>query len=142
MIAFARRAARLPYFAAALAAACTDHPSGPAPLSNPQRATPYIPHTRIYYLAAEDTSWNYAPLGRDPVYDRALPAPWGTATVYAKAHYVQYSDSTFTTRIPQPEWQGILGPMIRGVVGDTLKVVFHNRTSQPLSIHPHGWSPF
>jgi len=28
--------------------------------------------------------------------------------------------------------------MIRGVVGDTIKVVFLNRTAQPLSIHPHG----
>src|SRR2546421_2726720 len=138
MIAFANRETRLLFYAAVMVGACTDHPSGPASLSHPQRVTRYIPHVRTYYVAAEDTTWNYAPLGSDPVYGRALPAPWGTQTVYAKAHYVQYSDSTFTTRVPAPAWQGILGPMIRGVVGDTLKVVFHNRTGTALSIHPHG----
>jgi len=138
MIAFANRETRLLCYAAVLAAACTDQPVGVAPHAGPQRVTPYIPHTRTYYVAAEDTNWNYAPLGSDPVYGRSLPEPWGTQTVYAKARYVQYTDSTFTTRVPQPAWQGILGPMIRGVVGDTLKVVFHNCTNQPLSIHPHG----
>src|SRR2546429_7985318 len=137
MLGFARRAARLLFGAAVLVVACTDQRRGLRSLSDPQRVSPYTPPPRIYYLAAEDTNWNYAPLGRDPVYDRSLPAPWGTTTVYAKARYVQYTDSTFTARVPQPAWQGILGPMIRGVVGDTLKVVFRNRTSQPLSIHPH-----
>ena len=138
MIAFATRETWLRFGAALLVAACTDHPSGPGPLASPQRVSPYIPHTRVYYIAAEDTSWNYAPLGRDPVYHQPLPAPWGATTVYHKSRYVQYADSTFTTRVPQPAWQGILGPMIRGVVGDTLEVMFHNRTSRPLSMHPHG----
>jgi FtsP/CotA-like multicopper oxidase with cupredoxin domain len=121
-----------------IGAACRDDASGPGSAPALQRTTPYVARTRIYYVAAEDTMWNYAPLGTDPVFARALPAPWGTQTVYPKQHYVQYSDSSFTTRVPHPAWAGILGPVIRGVVGDTLKVVFRNRTAGPLSIHAHG----
>ena len=33
---------------------------------------------------------------------------------------------------------GMMGPVIRAVVGDTIKVVFRNNTSFPASIHPHG----
>ena len=33
---------------------------------------------------------------------------------------------------------GILGPQIRGVVGDTIVVHFLNRTDRKLSMHPHG----
>jgi len=100
--------------------------------------TPYVPRTRTYYVAAEDTLWDYAPLGKDPVFDRPLAEPWGKRTRYPKQRYVGYTDSTFTTPLPAPAWQGILGPRLRGVVGDTLRVVFHNRAGIPLSMHPHG----
>jgi hypothetical protein len=30
----------------------------------------YVPRTRVYYMAAEDIDWNYAPLGVDPVMGR------------------------------------------------------------------------
>ncbi|PYV48720.1 MAG: hypothetical protein DMG94_02750 [Acidobacteria bacterium] len=33
---------------------------------------------------------------------------------------------------------GILGPVLRAEVGDTIKVVFKNNASRPYSIHPHG----
>lgn len=102
------------------------------------RTAAYVPRTRVYYVAAEDVQWDYAPLRTDPLFDRPVPEPWGQQTVYAKQRYVQYTDGTFTTPTPQPSWQGILGPMLRGVVGDTLKVVFQNNASRPLSMHPHG----
>src|SRR2546423_14263253 len=120
MLAFAKRETRLLFGAAVLVVACTDQPSGLGSLSDPQRVSPYTPHPRIYYLAEEDTNWNYAPLGRDPVYDRSLPAPWGTTTASATARYVQSTDTPFTTRAPQPAWQGLLGPLLRGVVGGAL----------------------
>jgi len=121
-----------------LVARCTDSPAGTARDTEVGRAARYFPHTRTYYVAAEDVSWDYAPLGTDPVFGRPLPEPWGVQTVYAKQHYVQYTDSTFTSPVSQPAWQGILGPMLHAVVGDTMKVVFRNRTAGPLSIHPHG----
>ena len=98
----------------------------------------YVPRTRVYYMAAEDIDWNYAPLGVDPVMGRPLPTPWGRKVVYHKAHYVRYTDSTFTARIPAPPSEGILGPMIHGVVGDTLQIVFQNNSSLPASMHAHG----
>jgi len=33
---------------------------------------------------------------------------------------------------------GMMGPVIRAVVGDTIKVVFRNNTDFPASVHPHG----
>src|SRR6185295_18416878 len=33
---------------------------------------------------------------------------------------------------------GILGPVLRGLVGEYLLVTFLNRTDRPLSMHPHG----
>jgi FtsP/CotA-like multicopper oxidase with cupredoxin domain len=33
---------------------------------------------------------------------------------------------------------GILGPLLRAEVGDTIKVVFRNNAGRPYSMHPHG----
>ena len=107
-------------------AGCRDTSGGPVSPVEQGRPARYTPTTRIYYVAAEDVDWNDAPLDSDPVFGRPLPEPWGVQTVHAKQRYVQYTDGTFTTTVPQPAWQGILGPMIRGVVGDTIKVVFHD----------------
>ena len=96
------------------------------------------PKTITYFVAAEPVDWNYAPLGRDPAFDRSIPEPWGTRLVYPKVRYHQYADDRFTTRLETPPWAGILGPTLRATVGDTLKVVFLNRTDRPLSMHPHG----
>ena len=98
----------------------------------------YVPQTRGYFVAAEHVNWNYAPLGGDPVFDQEIPDPFGHTLEYEKIRYIQYTDATFTTQVQQPAWIGILGPTIRGVVGDTLKVTFLNRTDRHLSMHPHG----
>lgn len=104
------------------------------------QASGYQPRTRSYYVAAEEVNWNYAPLDSDPVFGRPLPEPWGLQTVYPKQRYVQYTDASFSTPVPQPPDRGILGPMLRAVVGDTVEVVFLNRTGNPVSMHPHGLS--
>ena len=109
--------------------------------SNAPTQAAYRPRTRHYYVAAEDTVWDFAPLNYDSVYGQPVPSPWGDSLRYHKVRYVQYTDQTFTTPVPQPQWQGILGPMLRGVVGDTLKVTFLNRAPyyhQSFSMHPHG----
>lgn len=95
-------------------------------------------HVRRYYIAAEPTVWNYAPLDYDPTANKPLPAPWNSNPSYAKYRYFQYTDATFTKRVPQAPWLGILGPVIHAVVGDTIVVTFLNRTDRPLSMHPHG----
>jgi manganese oxidase len=99
---------------------------------------PCIAATRHYYIAAEDVSWDYAPSGRDLLHGRPIPQPWAKQTRWPKTRYLEYTDTTFSVRKPQPEWLGILGPIIRAEVGDEIVVEFLNRSRQPHSIHPHG----
>jgi hypothetical protein len=93
---------------------------------------------RHYYIAAEDVTWDYAPSGRDLIHGRNIPAPWNSQTRYKKTRYIEYTDSSFAVRKPQPDWLGILGPVIRAEVGDTVLVEFLNRTQSQHSMHPHG----
>lgn len=93
---------------------------------------------RQYYIAAEDVSWDYAPSGRNLMHGGTIPAPWRQQTRWNKTRYIEYTDDTFAVRKPQPEWLGILGPIIRAEVGDTVEVHFLNRSQQPHSMHPHG----
>jgi hypothetical protein len=61
-------------------------------------------------------------------------------SVYKKARYVRYTDASFSTPFPytDPELDhlGLLGPVIAGEVGDTLRVTFRNNAQYPFSIHP------
>lgn len=98
----------------------------------------YAPRVRTYYVAAEKVVWDYAPTGRDLMNDVAVPSPWGDQTVYDKVRYVEYTDDSFKTKKSQDSHLGILGPIIRGVEGDTIKVVFRNNAEKPYSMHPHG----
>jgi hephaestin len=105
---------------------------------------------RVYYVAAEELTWDYAPTGTDQITGQpfdAVSRPFmeaGPRTIgrkYKKALYREYTDSTFRTLKPRaPQWEhlGFLGPMIRAEVGDTIRVVFRNNTRIPVSMHPHG----
>jgi hypothetical protein len=99
---------------------------------------PCMAANRHYYIAAEDLTWDYAPSGRDLIHGGVIPRPWTLQTQWPKTRYIEYTDSTFSTRKPQAEWLGILGPVIRAEVGDTIVVDFINRGQTPHSIHPHG----
>lgn len=101
------------------------------------------PRVRHYFVAAEEVTWDFAPSGRNLVMDHggkgsAIPAPWAKNTRHKKLQYVEYTDDTFTTRKPQPEWLGILGPILRAETGDVLRVHFLNRTRGHYGMHPHG----
>ncbi len=105
---------------------------------------------RTYYVAAEEVEWDYAPLGIDMTTGKAFegtaeaytqPGPNRIGRVYRKALYREYTDGTFATRkprLPQDEYLGLLGPILRAEVGETIKVVFKNNASRPFSMHPHG----
>jgi len=93
---------------------------------------------RTYFIAAEDVSWDYAPSGHDLIDGLPIPLPWRNRTVWPKTRYIEYTDATFSVRKPQPEWIGIMGPVIRGEVGDKIVVHFLNRTQKEHSMHPHG----
>jgi len=94
--------------------------------------------TRHYFIAAEDVSWDYAPSKRDLIHGSHIPMPWGQQTQWPKTRFIEYTDSSFSVRTPQPEWLGILGPVIRAEVGDTIVVEFLNRSIRVHNIHPHG----
>jgi hypothetical protein len=91
---------------------------------------------RTYYIAAEPTMWDYAPLG----FDGCSGGPWsedqltfvqttnGTmGSQYKKGLFREYTDATFKTRKPHPPEYGILGPIIRAEVGDKIVVHFKNK---------------
>src|ERR1700745_4066520 len=105
---------------------------------------------RTYYVAAEETEWDYAPLGIDMNTGKPFEGTAAAYTqrgpnhighIYRKAVYREYTDGTFTTRkprAPQDEYLGLLGPILRAEVGDTLKIVFKNKASRPYSVSlPH-----
>ena len=100
----------------------------------------YQPRIRRYFVAAENVQWDYAPSGENLIHREKGLGVWGEQTVYDKVRYVGYTDPSFTTRLEEEEHLGILGPIIRGVVGDTIEVVFKNNGDEPYSIHPHGVS--
>ena len=95
-------------------------------------------HVREYYSAAEVVDWNYAPSGLELMHGEDVPYPWGLHPHWNKTRYIEYTDGTFSHRKPQPEWLGILGPIIRAEVGDTVIVHFRNLASGYHSIHVHG----
>jgi manganese oxidase len=94
--------------------------------------------TRRYYIAAEDVTWDYAPSGQNLLTGAPLSLPWRGRTRWPKTRFVEYTDSTFSTKKLEPSWLGILGPVIRGEVGDDFVIEFLNRSSRLHSIHPHG----
>jgi FtsP/CotA-like multicopper oxidase with cupredoxin domain len=94
--------------------------------------------TRHYYIAAESELWDYAPRGMQMMCSRALPPPVAAQPRASKIRHVQYTDDSFEARVMQNPRLGILGPVLRGVVGEYFAVTFLNRTEWPLSMHPHG----
>ncbi len=64
-------------------------------------------------------------------------------TTYKKTLFQEYTSASFTVKKPRAakwEHQGFLGPIIRAEVGDTIRVVFKNKTltDRGFSMHPHG----
>jgi manganese oxidase len=103
-----------------------------------------------YYVAADEVDWNYTPSGVDKMMGMEFTGYSKVFTerglhrigsVYRKALYREYTDESFTKLKPRaPEWEhlGMLGPVLRAEVGDTIRVVFKNNASHPFTMHPHG----
>jgi len=95
--------------------------------------------TKHYYIAAEPEQWDFMPSGSDVVCGMPVPLPVAANHRVWKARYFQYTDGTFTKRVPQTARLGILGPVLRGVVGEYIEVTFLNRARGGVfSMHPHG----
>lgn len=113
---------------------------------------------RHYWIKAEEVQWDYMPswptnlmFGNDLTGDIFTDPDYADGfkgRVYWKAVYRQYSKNfeelidgaNAATRGPgmPNEHLGIVGPVIRAQVGDTIIVHFKNETGIDTSIHPHG----
>ncbi|XP_036368009.1 hephaestin-like protein [Octopus sinensis] len=109
--------------------------------------------TRYYYIAAVEVQWEFAPLKRGIITGEEITDPDSEGyvyvrktgnyigSVYKKAVYREFTDETFTKMVHRGERDihlDLLGPMIKGEIGDTIKVVFKNKASRPYSMHPQG----
>ncbi|XP_059912863.1 ferroxidase HEPHL1 isoform X2 [Gadus macrocephalus] len=105
---------------------------------------------RQYYVAAEEVTWDYGPSGLDNINMINLTNSQSPSELYfgrtagriggryLKAVFRAYTDSTFTSRKPSDKHMGILGPVLRGELGDTISVTFRNKASRNYGIQPHG----
>jgi len=94
--------------------------------------------TRTYYIGADEVVWNYAPAGFNRITGKPFDdvastyvksGPGRIGSRYLKCLYRGYTDATFRHLQPRPSaeaYLGLLGPVIRAQVGDTIKVVFRN----------------
>ena len=106
--------------------------------------------TRTYFISADEVVWDYTPTHHNGItgepfdatadtYVRSGPGRIGSR--YAKCLYRGYTDGSFdqrTVRSADEAYLGMLGPIIRAEVGDTIKVVVRNACPFPTSVHPHG----
>ncbi|XP_029459292.1 coagulation factor V [Rhinatrema bivittatum] len=87
-----------------------------------------------YFIAAEEVVWDYTfsfPENADRSFCQQKK-------LYKKAVFRQYTDGSFSKRVDNSVEAGILGPIIRAQVRDSVKIVFRNMASRPYSIYPHG----
>ncbi|KAM7407046.1 hypothetical protein PAMA_002993 [Pampus argenteus] len=100
----------------------------------------------IYYIAAEEIVWDYAPnmhkhIDEDYKFQYLKQSPTRIGGKYKKAVYTMYKNESFTERSENKQRKnelGILGPVIRAQIRDVIKVVFKNMASRPYSIYPQG----
>ncbi|RXM92893.1 Hephaestin [Acipenser ruthenus] len=135
---------------------CNEHlPAGLGALFNVKKCTKMssVNHltekVRKYFIAAQQVLWNYGSSRTEKDVGQALEMDHSYSVrgedrlggVYWKAKYVEYTDERFDTeklRSTSEEHLGILGPVIKAEVGDTILVTFLNRASRAYSIQPHG----
>uniref|UniRef100_A0AAY5EHU5 ferroxidase n=1 Tax=Electrophorus electricus TaxID=8005 RepID=A0AAY5EHU5_ELEEL len=85
---------------------------------------------RSYFITAEEVDWDYAAQKERP-------------TLFKKVAFRAYLDSSFTTphiRGELDEHLGILGPVIKAEIDETIYIVFRNLASRPYSLHVNGVS--
>jgi len=105
---------------------------------------------RTYYIAADEVIHDYAPLGFNAIFGEPFTPEEADFTVrtenrigsqYIKCLYREYTSSSFKTLIkrePKEQYLGFLGPVIRGEVGDTIKIVYKNNCKFPNNINSAG----
>ncbi|KAI4792102.1 hypothetical protein KUCAC02_033611 [Chaenocephalus aceratus] len=96
------------------------------------------PDVRTYFIAAEEVDWDYGGYGQRRQ-DKSEQN--SRETKFTKVVFRGYMDSSFSTpdiRGEMDEHLGILGPVIKAEVGQSIMVVFMNKGRRPYSLHPNG----
>ncbi|XP_028650392.1 ceruloplasmin [Erpetoichthys calabaricus] len=105
--------------------------------------------TRKYYLGIEEIEWDYAPSKINLILNKPvaedehaaiflLPGPDRIGSIYKKAVFQQFTNSSYKEKIQKQEWLGFLGPILAAEEGDTVIVHLKNFASRPYSLHSHG----
>ena len=117
--------------------------SKPATAPEPEGGPPAVDGVRTYYVGIDEVEWDYAPRGINgltgmPFTPAQQPyvynAPDRIGAKNMKVLYREYTDATFKTlKTGSGAWAhlGAVGPVLRGVVGETIRVVARNATSRP-----------
>lgn len=104
----------------------------------------------VTYIGIDTVDWDYDPIQADGLTGTVLTpaqqlyvynAPDRIGSKYEKILYREYADGSFSRLKPRPpEWVhlGLLGPVLRGEVGDVLRIVVRNDSASPHGLHPHG----
>ncbi|OCT65628.1 hypothetical protein XELAEV_18041868mg [Xenopus laevis] len=80
-----------------------------------------------HYIAAVEVNWDYVPSKDDE------------SSSYIKAVFQEFTDARFLhPKVSELDGTGILGPVLRGEVGDEIQIVFKNLASRPYNMHPQG----
>ncbi|XP_035994746.1 coagulation factor V [Fundulus heteroclitus] len=98
------------------------------------------PNVKTYFIAAEEVEWDYAGYGqrRQEKSQQSM-----RETKFTKVIFRGYLDSSFRTpdlRGEMDEHLGILGPLIKAEVEQSIMIVFRNNGNRPYSLHPNGVS--
>ncbi|XP_040178734.1 coagulation factor VIII [Rana temporaria] len=102
-----------------------DDPTHVDPRSHSKRN----PVTWVHYIAAIEVDWDYQPTRNDK------------RNRFTKVLYREFTNSEFTHQKPSEiPGTGILGPVLRGEVGDQIKIVFKNLAHRPFNLYPQGLS--
>ncbi|XP_042593889.1 coagulation factor VIII-like [Cyprinus carpio] len=100
------------------------------------------PKVWVHYIAAEEMDWDYSSQSGDRTSSSSAAGsewfrkgPQRLGGVYKKVAFVEYTDKTFTKKTTG---KMLMGPELRGEVGDKLQIVFKNMASRPFNLYPNG----
>ncbi|XP_009305924.2 coagulation factor VIII [Danio rerio] len=99
------------------------------------------PKVWLHYISAEETDWDYTAQSGDRPASSAgsewfRKGPQRLGGVYKKVAFVEYTDKTFSVK--KTTGRTLIGPELRGEVGDKFQIVFKNMASRPFNIYPNG----
>ncbi|XP_067314180.1 coagulation factor VIII [Pseudorasbora parva] len=101
------------------------------------------PKVWVHYIAAEEMDWDYSSQSGDRSLKSSAAAsewfrkgPQRLGGVYKKVAFIEYTDKTFTEK--KTTGKMLMGPELRGEVGDKFQIVFQNKASRPFNLNPNG----